>query len=188
MNKSIVLVGPRCSGKTSIGKELAGILKAEFLDADVLFAKVFEDINSFVEKNGREKFRQYETKLVEKVCETYKSKHIVFAAGGGAVAHNQGKEYREKNAKLLSSFGEVVYLLPSKDLEQSAKILYKRMQKDEKTAQQRPNLTDEKDDFQEMLNTVKDRHLKYIFASNALAYTEGKTIKEVAEEISALAR
>jgi len=68
------------------------------------------------------------------------------------------------------------------------RILYERMQKDKKTIEQRPNLTDEKDPFQEMLDTVKNRHYNYAFASHALAYTEGKTVKEVAEEISVLVR
>jgi len=187
MGKSIVLVGPRGSGKTVIGKKLSETLNVDFLDADDLFIKVFGEIYDFTETKGWEKFRRYESRIIEKVCSSYK-KQIVFSTGGGSVAHNQGEEYREKNISLLSSFGTVVYLLPSANLEESARILYERTKKDERTEAQRPSLTEKKDPFQEMLEKVKERHRFYIYASHALAYTKGKTIEEVAEEISVFAR
>ncbi len=189
MGNSLVLVGPRCSGKTSTGNALAEILDVRCIDADELFVQTFnKSIDEFVKEYSWEIFRKYESKIIERICEEYEDIQIVLTPGGGAVAHNQGDKYRKENKKNLSKFGTVVYLLPTAGLEESARILYARMTGNPNTAGQRPNLTDENDPFQEMLKVVKERHSHYMLASDALAYTEGKTVQEVAKEIVALAR
>ena len=188
MGESIVLIGPRCCGKTSTGKEISRILEVPFVDADKVFVEVFESIDSFVAQNGWERFRQYEAKVIERICDTYTGQQIVLTPGGEAVAHNQGNQYREKNRKRLSGFGTVIYLLPTSNLEESARILTERMLNDQQTAGQRPALTDEKDPFEEMLKVVRERHHHYLKAAGGIFYTEGKTVQEVAEEVSIVGR
>jgi shikimate kinase len=185
MGKSVVLVGPRCCGKTSAGIEIAGLLNAPFVDADNIFVDLYGSVNDFVKKhNGWEKFREYETQIIEDICRVYQDKQIVLTPGGGAVAHDQGEEYRKRNVELLREFGQIFYLLPSCDLEQSAGVLTRRMLEDQTSAGQRPSLTGETDAYKEMLNVVTKRHPLYSAAAHAIFYTGEKTVKEVAQNIA----
>ena len=123
--KSVILVGQRCAGKTSVGMELAKLLRVPFVDYDEIFEKRYgTTITGFVEDHGGwEKFREYETGIITEVVDQFRDERIVFAPGGGAVAHEyQG--YREQNVGALRGFGEVVYLLPEEDIEKSAEILF----------------------------------------------------------------
>ncbi len=188
MGKSVVLIGPKYSWKKLTGNALAKILHAPFLDADELFVEVLGSIDDFVEQNGLEVFRQYEAEIIERICDKHKDRQIVFTPGGEAVAHDQGDQYRGANRKKLSEFGEVIYLLPTSSLEESARILTERMLADQVSAGQRPSLTGEKDPFKEMLGKVRERHHFYLKAASGMVYTEGKTIKEVAQEIAQAVR
>jgi shikimate kinase len=178
MRKSVVLIGPGCSGKTSIGEELAKILGVEFIDADELFVEVFKkSIDEFIKENDQEIFRAYETKLLAKIREEYAGTQIVLIPGREAVVHDQGDKYRDENRENLDKIGTAIYLLPTRDLEESARILHARMQADQQTAGQRPA-------FEEMLKTVKERHRYYKEVADGLLYTKGKTVQEIAKELS----
>ena len=189
MGRSVILVGPRCSGKTLTGKELARISGVPFVDADEVFVELYhKSLSDFVAEYGWGRFRDGETKTIEKICSRDQGTRIVLTPGGGAVAHDQGEEYRQRNVELLRAFGTIIYLLPTPDLEESARILHARMQADQQTAGQRPPLTEEKDPFREMLDKVKQRHHYYLKAADEVLYTEGKTVQEVARDIAELVR
>jgi len=194
MGRSLILVGPRCCGKTSVGQVVSEILKVPFVDADEWFENEFGDVNSYVNEHGGvpggwKAFRKEETSIIESICEEYKGRQIVLTPGGGAVAHYQGEEYRQRNVMLLKGFGNIFYLLPENDLEESAKILYERSIQDKATAGLRPSLTGKKP-YEDMMVTVKKRHELYSDAatSGKPFYTGNKNIQEVAQEISELVK
>jgi shikimate kinase len=105
LNKqNVFLIGPMGSGKTSIGKQLAKLLKLEFFDCDhELEDQTGASINLIFDVEGEAGFRERETRMLEFL--TAKS-GILLSTGGGAVCF-------EKNRELLQARGFVVYLKTS---------------------------------------------------------------------------
>lgn len=176
--KPVILVGPRCAGKTTVGRELAALLSVPFMDCDNLFVERHGGIIEFLHENGWETFREYESQIIYDVVSRFKDKSIVFAPGGGTVAHEYSL-YRQRNVKLLRNFGRVIYLLPDNNPEVNIEILAERMQKDEKTALLRPRLTSEASILDEVRKTYIERDPFYRLAAHEIVYTEGDSSPKV---------
>lgn len=105
MNKSldnIFLIGPMGAGKTTIGRQLARILKKDFVDSDQeIEERTGADIAWIFDVEGEEGFRKREKKVIEDLTGL---KNIVLATGGGAVLAPENRKY-------LQSRGTVVYLM-----------------------------------------------------------------------------
>ena len=80
---NIFLIGYRCTGKSSVGKRLAGKLQWPFLDTDTeLIREAGVGISDIVREQGWEVFRDKERAIIRWVCTL--DRHVV-ATGGGAV-------------------------------------------------------------------------------------------------------
>lgn len=102
--QNIFLIGPMGSGKTSIGKQLAKLLKLEFYDCDhELEEQTGASINLIFDVEGEAGFRERETRMLEHLTE---KSGILLSTGGGAVC-------RPENRQLLQTRGLVVYLKTS---------------------------------------------------------------------------
>ncbi len=124
MRANVYLVGPRASGKTSLGLALAARLGRDFVDTDALFLqKQGQSIADFVAERGWEAFRQEEARILEAVD---RAPGRVVACGGGIVL-------RPENRALLAR-GRVLYLRGD------AGLLAGRLALDPAEAQ-RPSLT-----------------------------------------------
>lgn len=124
MEPTVYLVGPRASGKTSLGLALARRLGRGFADTDALFLQKWgQSIADFVAERGWEAFRDEETRILEAVDRT---PGRVVACGGGIVL-------RPGNRELLAR-GRVLYLRGD------AALLAGRLAQDPAEAQ-RPSLT-----------------------------------------------
>lgn len=151
------------------------------MDADRVFEKQHEiTIKDFVKSFGWEEFRKYETGVLCGLFRNYHDKDIILAPGGGAVAHNQGENYRAENVNLLRSLGQLVYILPTESLEESARILVERMNNDVKSANQRPSLTQTNSQYCEMLNVLRERDELYREAAHHTFYTRDMTSAQAA--------
>ncbi len=178
---NIVLIGPRCVGKTNTGENLARLLDIEFIDGDNLVeSKYRTTIRDIVEKNGWEYFRSLENEAIRDVISKYNSR-IVFAPGAGAVAHEYS-DIREENIRLLKKFGKIFLILPSNNLEENARIIYDRMNKDDKSATKRPNLTD-LTLYEEICKNLNERDRFYKEAADKTICTHQMNELEVAEII-----
>jgi shikimate kinase len=98
---NIYITGFMGSGKSTVGRILAGKLGFKFIDLDRIIeidqGKKIKDIF----KLDREKyFRDIETKVIEKTC---RNKNCVFACGGGVVE-------RKRNMDIICRSGLVIYL------------------------------------------------------------------------------
>ena len=103
MNKvaNIVLVGPMGSGKTSVGRRLARVLKRDFFDSDFeIVARTGVAIDHIFDVEGEEGFRQRESSMLKELCDI---SNIVIATGGGIVI-------KPENRELLKNSSFVVYL------------------------------------------------------------------------------
>ena len=102
--KTLFLVGPRASGKTTVGRMLARALDRLFVDTDARFeSTVGMSIARFVAENGWPAFREAESRALRDVCEGDGEKGLVVSTGGGMVLSAENRNY-------MRSRGVVVYL------------------------------------------------------------------------------
>ena len=180
---TLILNGPRCCGKTSIGKLVANRLEIPFYDADNVFVEANGSVADYVKQYDWPGFRKEESRILGLIASSAGDKPIILALGGGALVHDQGEEHRQANVKLMRSLGKTVYILPNQDLEISTRILTERMLADSTSDDQRPSLTGESDEYREMLIILKKRHKLYMDTSDITIHTGEQTIEQVAEQI-----
>lgn len=125
MKCSVILVGGRASGKSTLGRQLAGELGKRFVDTDRL---VEQDIGctiaDYVEKHGWEAFRDVESRVLEGLAD---SRDVVVATGGGMVLRAENRERMRRN-------GVVLYMRAAPE------VLASRLEHDPEESQ-RPSLT-----------------------------------------------
>jgi shikimate kinase len=84
---NVVLTGFMATGKSSVGRALAGKLGMKFVDTDALIEKkTGMKIKDIFRKYGEKKFRDIETSVIRGIS---KKKGLVIATGGGAVLRGQ---------------------------------------------------------------------------------------------------
>src|SRR4051812_7957744 len=114
---SIVLIGYRGSGKTSVGQKLADRLWQELVDTDALIvARAGRSIREIFELRGEAGFRDLEAEIVR---EALLLQDVVISLGGGAVL-------REANRAAIAASGHKVIYLKC-----DAEELHKRIHADE---------------------------------------------------------
>ena len=164
---NIVLIGYRCSGKTSVGRLLAGKLGREFVDLDSLLEDhAGTSIESLVADRGWEFFRRLEQDLVAEVC---RKDGLVIAPGGGAVIE-------QENVCLLRKKGFVVWL------KVETSILRARMLKEEQAGKVRPSITGS-DSLVEIEEVLALRTPLYHEAADLVVDTTHLSAEEVARAI-----
>ena len=105
-DRNVYLIGPMGSGKTSLGQRAARILGLEFVDCDhELEAQTGASVNLIFDIEGEEGFRERESRLLEQIAAR---RGALVATGGGVVLRN-------RNRRLLSESGLVVYISASVD-------------------------------------------------------------------------
>jgi shikimate kinase len=126
MPHNILLVGYRGTGKTTVGRLLAGRLGRPFADADDLIeAAAGRSIAAIFAAEGEPGFRDREAAAL---ADLSARTGWVIATGGGAVL-------REANRRALKTGGFVVWLTAAPE------TLWERLRADPTTAARRPNLT-----------------------------------------------
>jgi shikimate kinase len=164
---NIVLIGYRCTGKTSVGKILSERLGKAFVDTDDYIEKKAErPISEMVAEGGWDFFREAE---VEAIREIASSDNLIIAAGGGAVLNTDNVNNLKRNGVIIL-------------LETTSETILQRMRADEKTEQQRPSLTG-KDPLEEIEEVLEMRRPHYRQAMDFAVDTTSKTIEKVVDEI-----
>jgi len=161
------LIGYRCSGKTSIGKGLAGRLGLPFVDTDELVEKrVGKTIREMVGASGWAFFRRQEREAIKSLAALDQS---IIATGGGAVM-------AEDNAADLKQEGVLIWLVADEE------TVLKRMLADAATAEQRPSLSGA-DLKKEISETLALRTPVYRRLADYAVYTGRAGIEESVERI-----
>ena len=163
-SKSIVLIGPMGSGKTTVGRRLAHELNQDFFDTDhEIIDKTGVNIDYIFDIEGEKGFRERESKILENLCQM---SNIILATGGGIVM-------LPKNRKILKNAGLVVYLSSSVDQ------LLRRTAKS-KTRPLLENSTDRKKTISELIE-ARDKY--YNEVASLVIDTTGKKLHEVIKVI-----
>ncbi len=158
---NVYLIGPRASGKTSLGRLLAERLGRPFADLDEEFRRTRgESIAALVAREGWERFREIERDIL---AETGKTQGRVVATGGGVVL-------LPENRKVLAK-GLVIYL------QTDPARLAERLTADF-NPEQRPSLTG-LELFEEIRTTLAEREPLYLAAAQVVL-PEGP-LEEMAE-------
>jgi shikimate kinase len=149
-DRNIYLIGPRASGKTTLGEQLAKALSRPFVDLDVLFVERFgETIAEMVTRDGWDAFRRAEALNLSEVAATPGQ---VVATGGGIVLMPENREILKK--------GLIFYL------QADPETLAQRLIADLKP-EQRPKLT-ELGFKEEIIVTLAEREPLYLSLAHAV--------------------
>ncbi|MFT3787712.1 MAG: shikimate kinase [Tepidisphaeraceae bacterium] len=125
---TILLLGYRGSGKTSVGKLVAAKLGVEFIDTDqVLQLRAGKTIREIFATQGELAFRDLESSVLEDALRWTGDR--VIATGGGIIL-------RDSNRALLERSGAYRFYLRC-----DADVLHARIHADVGTAENRPALT-----------------------------------------------
>lgn len=164
--RGVVLVGYRGTGKSTVGRQLAGRLGLPFVDADAAFTRRHgRSIASVFAESGEPKFRDMEEETLRHLTA---GPPAVLATGGGAVL-------RPVNRERLKAFGTVVWLTARPE------ALAVRLSADPAALAGRPPLTSKAGGtIAEIAEVLEAREPIYQSLADVDVPTDGKTPHEVA--------
>ena len=161
LTKPVFFIGFMGAGKTSVSQQIAVTCGVASIDADE-YLELREDriVADIFAEDGEEAFRDIETDVLRDLAA--RSPRLI-GCGGGVVTK------RPENAQIMRDAGYVVYLQVSADA----------------AAERIPN-TESRPMFKDLdtaRRTIVARIPQYEAAANVAVNTEGRTIREVAEEV-----
>ncbi len=163
----IILIGYRCTGKSSVGKRLAEKLSLPFYDTDdLIMDRLGVTIKEIVDQKGWPFFRAEEKAVIQDMATLNQG---VVALGGGAILDPGNRE-------ILKEKSPIVWLTAD------VQTIIRRMQSDLHNGDNRPPLSG-KDREEEIREMIAQRYALYERMAHFRIDTEGKSIEEVAEEI-----
>lgn len=160
---NLFLIGPMGAGKSTIGRQLADLLKMQFYDSDrEIEERCGASIDWIFDLEGEDQFRIREEKMIEELTE---KAGIVLATGGGAVLS-------QKNRERLGARGKVIYLRATIDQQ------VERTEKDTR----RPLLQVD-DRRQKIEELAEEREPLYLEIADLIVDTDAGTVRSVANTI-----
>jgi shikimate kinase len=172
MQRSIILIGYRGTGKTTIGRILAKRLSMPFVDSDpIIECRANKTIAEIFRDEGEKTFRDYEENVFADLLQARRYA-LVIASGGGAIL-------RENTRKLMRKRGKVIWLTAAPE------TILTRIQIDKTTETRRPDLTN-LPQLEEIKAILTNRTPLYQNTAHIIIDTESITRAKLVEEIIAL--
>jgi shikimate kinase len=163
---NIVLIGYRGTGKSSVGKLLAGRSGRALISTDAeVVRRAGQSVTDIVTRHGWDHFRDLESE----VCRDLAGRdHLIIDTGGGAIL-------RQENVDRLKAGGLLFWLTAE------VPTISRRIGGDT----QRPSLTGTKSFVEEIEEVLRERTPKYRAAADHVIATDRKTVGEIAGAIQA---
>ena len=153
--ENIVLVGMPSSGKTTVGRYLAGLTERKFVDTDEeIVKKIGMDIKTYFKEYGEEAFRDVESEVIKEVS---KEGGLIIATGGGAILRSQNVRDLKQNGRIYFINRSLEMLTPTDDRPLSS-------------------------DFSELEKRYKERYPIYCSVADVTVPSNG-AVKQIAEII-----
>lgn len=166
---SVVLIGYRGCGKSTVGRLIADRAALPLVDTDQLIVDAAGmPIREIFASKGEPLFRDLETKALRKAV----------AVSGAVISTGGGIVIRPENRRLLQEAGRYVVYLHAK-----AKTLHARIEGDLNSQHSRPNLTALGGGLAEVEHLLEVRDPLYREVARLVIEVEGRTPSEIAEEI-----
>lgn len=164
----VVLIGYRGTGKTTVAKHVAERLGVRWFDADAeVEQQAGKSIKQIFEDDGEQEFRDLE---VQTISQMLKRDAAILSLGGGAVMRDETRRAIRRHT--------VVWLTARPE------TIHARMTSDERTSQQRPNLT--VGGLAEIQELLTQREPVYQACADYTVETDDKSAEQVANEIVCL--
>lgn len=161
---NITLCGMMGCGKTTVGMELARVLKKDWCDTDAMIEEKHGKISEIFRCQGEAVFRDIETETAALLS---MQSDKVISVGGGFVL-------RAVNVELLKKNGKIIYLRAKKE------TLETRLREDKN----RPLLHTGGEDLSQRIDRLlQERGLAYEQAADLIVDVDEKTPQEIATEI-----
>ncbi len=163
--QNLFLIGPMGSGKSAVGRQLARLLRLDFIDSDdEIESRTGVDIAFIFEKEGEAGFRKREAAVIDELSSRT---GVVLATGGGGVIDPASRS-------ALGARGYVVYLRTGVD-QQVART---------RKGRERPLLenTDPRETLEQLMI---EREPMYLEIADLVVDTDGRKVRDVAKEIFA---
>ena len=159
---NVVLTGFMGTGKSTVGRRVADLLKVPFLDVDVTIQRqTGKTIPELFKTKGEAAFRALESATIQELSMQEKA---VIATGGGALMNAENRQFLEKRGILVC-------------LSAKSGTLLERLKHDHT----RPLLAGE--NMQERIDRLmQEREAVYAMCPIQVA-TDDKTIEQVAQEV-----
>jgi len=161
---NIVLIGYRGTGKSTVGKVLAGRLGRPVVSTDAeIVRRAGQAIPEIVAKHGWDYFRDLESA----VCQELAARDgLIIDTGGGAILRSQNVDHLKKTGTLFW-------------LTASVATIAARIGGDT----QRPSLTGTKSFVEEIQEVLAERTPKYQAAADHVVQTDGRSIAQIVDTI-----
>ncbi len=166
---NIILTGFSYTGKTKAGQKVAWKLGWKFIDIDEEIVHSYgKPIAEIFARDGEERFRELESKVLERVCQ---GSNTVIATGGGAVMSAANRE-------MMMESGVVVCL------EAKPATIYRRLLKDaEDPTNQEPRPLLAGPEPLRRIEWLKGFRQPYYVLADWTVHTDNLTVEEVADQV-----
>jgi shikimate kinase len=162
------LIGSRGTGKSTVGRILAGRVARTFRDVDLeIEARAGRSIRSIFTEWGEPAFRDWEERTLATVMEA--NPGAILATGGGAVL-------REVNRRRIHAFGFVVWLTAD------PRELARRLETDPRGLAERPALT-AAGTLPELARVLHERSPLYRELADSVVETGGRSPEDVVDAV-----
>jgi len=121
----IFIIGPGGVGKSTCGAILANLLDYNFIDLDVEFCERVENVGTYINKYGYEKYCFENSKLFHDIMSQH-LENFIFSLSSGFLVHEDIDHLTSKHKQTLKDEGVSILLLPSTSLDTSTGIVLKR--------------------------------------------------------------
>jgi len=172
----ICISGPPGIGKTTIGKRIAKKMGITFYDLDDMITTKagVKTTKEVIEEKGVHYFQKLSHLCLKETMQKKKGSYIL-AFGGGTIVHLEKGDLKDKNKSLVKQYAFTICILPSKNLNESVKVLWPR-QGDNK------RLTGVKSS-KELHLYLKRRMHGYLISADRIIYTHHASIEKIVSAV-----
>ncbi|GHT11118.1 shikimate kinase [Planctomycetales bacterium] len=165
----VILIGYRCTGKTSVARQLGEALNLPIMDSDaVIQQRTEKSIAEIFADSGENGFRDIEESVITEIVQRHEP--MILSTGGGVIL-------RQTNRQYLRSAGKVIWLTATPE------TIIERLYADVQSRSLRPTLTT-LPPLEEVKTLLAHRNPLYAETAHEIIATDSLTVSEIVKKIA----